>query len=504
MNTQPTGIEKVVSGHMCTGCGACAYVNSTQLQMIDTATHARRPQQQQTPAEGSKQFDLPILNSCDSKHHAAEAAAVCPGINWPAAPEKPTSGHPELHAEWGPVLEVWEGFAVDPEIRFRGSSGGVVTALALYCLEQGNMEGVLHVRARADAPLLNETVLSQNRASLIQGAGSRYSPASPCEELGLIENASKPCVFIGKPCDVAATVKARAIRPQLDANLGLTIAIFCAGTPSIEGTIELAKGLGATDPAHIENIRYRGQGWPGEITATWRDEKTGTSITNSISYEKGWGQILQKHRSWRCHVCADHTGEVADVSVGDPWYRPIGQGDPGRSLVLVRTERGRKLVREAVERGYLQLERREAWVVEASQPHLLRARGSTWGRAVVSRLLGVAAPRYPGMPLLASWWKRLGFKSRLQSLTGTLSRVFKKHLRDSEAAVPLTPMSHSAAAADQTTDDRPGEMNVNDLQLLLETHGATVAPLAEQNRSIPSKSATTLDVAETPSTFAHV
>ena len=436
MGIRPTSIEKVVSGHMCTGCGACAYVNSSQLQMMDTAAHARRPQ---IRSAGQELFELlPVLtNSTDLGCGATNAAAVCPGIDWPAAPPKPLSGHPELHAEWGPVLEVWEGFAVDPEIRFRGSSGGVVTGLALYCIEQSGMEGVLHVRARADAPLLNETVLSRNRESLIQGAGSRYSPASPCEELGQIENASNPCVFIGKPCDVAAVVKARKILPQLDRNLGLTIAIFCAGTPSIQGTIELARSLGANDPTQIESVRYRGQGWPGEITAIWRDEQSGESVTSSVSYEEGWGRILQKHRSWRCHVCADHTGEVADVSVGDPWYRPIGQGDPGQSLVLVRTERGRKLVREAVERGYLHLERREGWVMDASQPHLLRARRSTWGRAVVSRLMGVNAPRHPGMPLFSSWWKHLGLKARLQSLTGTLSRVFKKRLRSKEQAVPL-------------------------------------------------------------------
>ncbi len=435
MSNRPASIEDVVSGHMCTGCGACAYINSTQLQMIDTTGHARRPQLR---SAGQDLFELPVLtDSSEMVCGATNAASVCPGINWPAAPPKPLSGHPELHAEWGPVLEVWEGFAVDPEIRFRGSSGGVVTGLALYCIEQGGMEGALHVRARTDAPLLNETVLSRNRESLIQGAGSRYSPASPCEELGQIENASNPCVFIGKPCDVAAAVKAREIRPQLDRNLGLTIAIFCAGTPSIQGTIELAKSLGANDPSQIESVRYRGQGWPGEITATWRNEQSGESITNSISYEEGWGRILQKHRSWRCHVCADHTGEVADVSVGDPWYRPIGQGDPGRSLVLVRTERGRKLVREAVERGYLQLERREGWVLEASQPHLLRARGSTWGRAVVSRLMGVAAPRHHGMSLFSSWWNRLGLKARLQSLTGTFSRVFNKRLLSKEQAIPL-------------------------------------------------------------------
>ena len=66
----------------------------------------------------------------------------------------------ELAAGWGPVYEVWEGYANDEEIRFAGSSGGAATALALYCLEQQGVAGVLHTGARKDRPFLNETVFS--------------------------------------------------------------------------------------------------------------------------------------------------------------------------------------------------------------------------------------------------------------------------------------------------------------------------------------------------------
>ena len=47
----------------------------------------------------------------------------------------------------------------------------------------------------------------------------------------MIQNAPAPCVFIGKPCDVAAVENVRRLRPALDEKVGLTIAIFCAGTP---------------------------------------------------------------------------------------------------------------------------------------------------------------------------------------------------------------------------------------------------------------------------------
>ena len=49
-----------------------------------------------------------------------------------------------LGKEWGPITGIWEGYATDPETRFRGASGGVLTALAAYALEVLGMHGVLH------------------------------------------------------------------------------------------------------------------------------------------------------------------------------------------------------------------------------------------------------------------------------------------------------------------------------------------------------------------------
>lgn len=418
MSTPDSRILDIVDQHLCHGCGACAYASPDRLEMCDTEQHGRRPRLRGTEVE------------------PPATAQVCSGAEWPERPPLVEGAIAELYPVWGPVLEVWEGYSTDPEIRHRGSSGGAVTALALYGIEQGGQHGALHVRARADAPLLNEVVLSRDRDSLLAGAGSRYAPASPCEKLGLIEEASGPCVFIGKPCDVASTTRARGVRPQLDRQVGLQIAIFCAGTPAISGTLELVRRLGVDDPSRITDIRYRGEGWPGEITATWTDPDSGEPVTRSISYAEGWGNILQKHRQWRCQVCADHTGEHADFSVGDPWYRPVAAGEAGRSLILVRTERGRQWLQAARQAGYLEIERCEPWVLEASQQHLLRTQASIWGRSKALRLAGAASPRYPRMPLFSNWCRRLKLKQQAQSVWGTLTRVFRKGLRHAEGARP--------------------------------------------------------------------
>ncbi|MEV4760484.1 Coenzyme F420 hydrogenase/dehydrogenase, beta subunit C-terminal domain [Micromonospora sp. NPDC049559] len=449
---RPRDVHDVAARKLCTGCGVCAYLAPDEVRMVDVLDHGRRPLPVvPTPRAGGCGTDAVDARGAggggcgtggpDGRGAGATggdgaraALGCCPGIRLEHESHRPAPGEiAELRAAWGPVRAIWEGYAADPAIRFAGSSGGVATALAAYCLEGEGMAGVLHIGARADVPYLNEARLSRDRAELLAAAGSRYAPASPCERLDLVETADGPCVFIGKPCDVAAVRMARRTRPSLDARVGLTIAVFCAGTPSTRGTLEMLDRLGVPDPARLASVHYRGNGWPGRARARLGDDPPGRERT--LSYEQSWGEILQKHRQWRCYLCADHTGEFADVAVGDPWYRPTGD-DPGRSLVLARTERGVRLVEAAIAAGALVLAPGEPGILPASQPNLLRARGAVWGRLVTLRAAGLMAPRLRRLPMAGLWWRHLSTRQKLQSTVGTLRRIRRKRLREPAELVP--------------------------------------------------------------------
>ncbi len=289
------------------------------------------------------------------------------------------------------------------------------------------MAGVLHTAAREDRPYLNQTVLSTTRKELLANTGSRYAPASPCDSLQLIEQADKPCVFIGKPCDVAAVQSARKLRPQLDAKLGLTIAFFCAGTPSTRGTLELLRKVGVEDPDSVRNLRYRGNGWPGMWRVEWTDA-AGRDRCAELSYAESWG-FLQAYRQWRCYICPDHTGEFADIAVGDPWYREVKPGESGKSLIIARTKLGLEILRSASEAGYLLLETFDPSLLPRSQPNLLATRGSLWARLLTLRLFGVPVPAFLGFKLLPFWVRNLSLRQKFQSFVGTARRVFRRKLR---------------------------------------------------------------------------
>jgi coenzyme F420 hydrogenase subunit beta len=419
MSRKIQNVLDVAKNQLCTGCGACAYIDPS-IEMIDVFDQGRRPSQK-GPLD-------PTLGM-----------AVCPGFALGHEPKDwPSDTMNELAEGWGPVLELWEGFASDDDIRFSGSSGGAASALGLFCLEQKNMEGVLHTGAQKGHPYLNETVFSQTREELLGRAGSRYAPASPCADLATIETGKKPSVFIGKPCDVAATNKARKLRPQLDQNLGITIAIFCAGTPSTQGTFEMMKAMGCDKPESALSVRYRGKGWPGMAEVVYQDLPREPK-RSQMTYADSWGNILQKRRQWRCYICLDHTGEFADLAVGDPWYRPIPEGEPGRSLIVVRSERGRSILREAMEKGYIQAERVGPEKLPASQVGFQALRGKIWGRRLMLKLMGVPFPKYRNMPMFTFWWKDLSLSEKLRSVLGTFKRVFVKKLNKEVPLPSWTP-----------------------------------------------------------------
>lgn len=412
-------ITDVAEGHLCTGCGVCASVQPDDLRMVDDYRQGRRPM----AIEGREGADT------------SAALAVCPGRALGHGP-RPVGADESLWEGWGPVLEVWEGYAADPEIRFAASSGGAATALALHGIESGALHGVLHIRARDDIRYLNETVLSRSRDELLAATGSRYAPASPGDGLGMVTEAPGPSVMIGKPCDVAGARMAADRDPALDEKLGLTIAIFCAGTPNVHATVEMIRELGV-DPEAVESVRYRGNGWPGQAVVTGTN--AAEPVEGSASYERSWGEMLQQHRQWRCYVCIDHSGEFADISVGDPWYREIEPDDPGQSLVIVRTERGRRFLRDARAAGHLHLERVDNDLLPRSQPNLLETRGGVWGRIVALRLAGVPVPRYTNMATFGIWLRTLTLSAKIRSVGGTFTRIRRKRLRHREPVVPYTP-----------------------------------------------------------------
>lgn len=397
--------HQVSEWRLCVGCGACAYACPEQnITLINIVNSGIRPVHDPAKCRG-----------------CGDCIKVCPGYETIKEFQEDQSGIiKELNQSWGAVLEVWEGYAADPDIRFHGSSGGLASALALYCVEKERMSGVLHTAADDVNPLLNKTVFSRTRADILSRMGSRYSPSSPCSALKLIESAPESCAFIGKPCDVTAIRKAMSLRHSLDKKVGMIIGIFCAGTPSTQGTIDLLNKL-HINADDVSALRYRGKGWPGLFSVQHKEDN---NRTETLTYKEAWG-FIQAYRPYRCYLCPDATSELADISCGDPWYREVKADESGYSLVLVRTERGRQILHGAIETGYITLQRAAPKVLRLSQKDMPIKRGAVWGRLLTMRAFGIPVPKFVGFSLFRNWLA-IPAMEKARSVAGTIKRIIKR------------------------------------------------------------------------------
>ncbi len=403
-------VNSVVSRRLCVGCGACAYIcPKGQIALWDFLDEGVRP----------------VVGDPASCGECRRCVDVCPGVetDFGVLPPGPALGDARFRQDWGQILEIWEGHAVDPTIRFRGSSGGALTALAAYCLERGGMHGVLHIGQNPEDPVRNSTRLSRTRDDLMKAVGSRYAPASVCNGLALVEAAPAPCAIIGKPSEIAALRKAEAMQPGLAAKVGVAMSFFCAESPSTAGTLALLEKMGVR-PAELADLRYRGEGWPGHFAPTRRGE---TAPAGKMTYAESWA-FLQRFRPWSVQLWPDGSGELADISCGDPWYEQPDGENPGFSLVVVRTEKGREIVRGAIEAGYVTLTPAEPWKLDRSQANLATKKGAVGGRIAAQRLAGLPAPRFRRASMLGCWL-RLPWKEKLRSFAGTLRRIRTRGLR---------------------------------------------------------------------------
>lgn len=338
-------INKIIKNNFCLGCGLCSSVLGNEKCNINLTEKGFYHPQVEEGTDDSIVKDL------------------CPGIK---------VHYDGQNGIWGNISDVFEGWAADSDIRHKAASGGVVTSLALYLLESKKVDAILQVGVKDGEYLYNGLKISRSRQEIIECAQSRYAPALTLNNIKQILDGSQDTyAFIGKPCDIAGVKNLINIYPQYKDRFRQFISIFCAGMPSYNAT-EKAWRLSGKEESPI-SLKYRGDGWPGFFKAVWQD---GTEY--KMSYNESWGKILGRDVSFRCKICPDGIGMLADIAVGDSWNTKNGYPDftesEGRSFVFVRTEIGRQAITSACESGYIEKKQLEIDKIQYMQPYQYQKR----------------------------------------------------------------------------------------------------------------------------------
>lgn len=362
----------------------------------------------------SSGYVRPLVTGAADSTTEAEArqfAAVCPGLVVQAP--VPESGNE--HAVFGRVVSAWEGHAVDPEVRFQGSSGGVLTALSQWLVETKAVPALVGSSASITDPSRTVPVSIMTREEAMAASGSRYAPVANTS--AFIPGGTR--AFVGKPCEVTGACALEATTGVDDGGSAVKLSFFCAGTPSQAATEELVTDLGLAS-GQVEELRYRGRGWPGRF-----EVRTKSGGSASLSYDESWGKHLGRQLQWRCKICPDGTGAHADVAVGDFWRAdargyPVFDEQDGSSVVIARTRRGHDLLMRAHADGVIELRDVDLDEVARIQPLQVTRRFTLGARLAARVVSGHRVPRYRGYGLT-----RIGLRHPVMSarqFAGTLVR----------------------------------------------------------------------------------
>lgn len=398
-------LAAVLNGQLCSGCGGCAALAPEAVTMQISEAGYLRPVQ----TRGLSAFQENYLNQ------------ICPGVRVTQAP----AGRPD-HPLWGPYIAMHAGHATDPDLRRNASSGGALSAVLIHLLDSKEIDKVVQVGADPNLPIGNRTMLSQDGAAVFASAGSRYAPSAPLEGLEALLETDLRYAFVGKPCDVGALRAMMRFDDRIAARFPYLLSFFCAGVPSLTGARVVLSRLGAPED-EVTAFRYRGNGWPGFATATLRD-----GTTRQMSYADSWGGVLSRHVQFRCKICPDGTGGLADLVCADAWEAdergyPIFAERNGTSLIVSRTEKGEALLRSVVAAGRVEAFAFDPAGLAAIQPGQTGKRRLTLARLAALRAMGRAAPRYTGFHL----WRNAraaGFRANAKNFLGTLRRIWQGRL----------------------------------------------------------------------------
>jgi coenzyme F420 hydrogenase subunit beta len=330
-------IDSVLDSGLCCGCGTCAGI-CTQGAIEMAVDH-------------NKGIYIPLIDNKKCKE-CGFCCEACPGhaVNFEEL-NRGLFGRSPSDIRLGNYENCYIGHAVNDDIRFNASSGGVVTALLAFALEQGIIDGAVVTRMSKERVLEPEPFIARTIEELVDASKSKYCPVPVNVVLRDILNSkdNERFAVVGLPCHIHGIRKAQARNKKLQKKIVLCIGLICSHNNTFWQVKSLVERLDIREQ-NIEKIEFRGHGWPGRFAVVL---KNGDTVT--ISYS----EAMVQHNLWfnavpRCLLCCDLTSELADISCGDPWIPEVTANETmGKTLIISRSRSGERICKDAYNTNHI-------------------------------------------------------------------------------------------------------------------------------------------------------
>lgn len=343
-------LSHIVSGNLCHRCGTCIGIcpnNALNFNM-----------------EG-----FPCIENLAVCTDCKKCVKVCPGNSFNVQQHalKLFKEPPDINDMHGYFQDAGLAYATNTSIRHDGTSGGFITALLVSLLANKQIDGAIVVVSDDTDKWKGQAILAHTQEELLASTKSKYAIVPTNHILSQIRNESshtdqKRYAVVGLPCQIHGIRKALELDKHLRNKIVLTIGLFCHAAFEHEPIQYIWDSI-PTPKNNITRFISRIGKHPGTPHIELKD---GSLIQVYFPNKKGFrpssmeilNVLYRLYTPLRCLMCYDSTAEFADISVGDPWMKPPTDEikfQDGYSLVLTRTDAGKKYLDSAIESNEIML-----------------------------------------------------------------------------------------------------------------------------------------------------
>ena len=236
----------------------------------------------------------------------------------------------------GHYREIYLARATGQDALMHGQDGGVVSALLLWGLENGEIDGACTSKLSDERAWDAEPTVVTDAEGVLATAGSRYTySANPLALLKAAELGLSKVALVGMGCQSSVTgaLEVRRVN-KWRRKIAWTFGLLCSKSFTYDGLmVEIAQNELGLDLDHLARVNVKGK---------------------LLFYTDAGDEVIyplkdaQRFTRPGCMRCPDFAAEHADISFGG-----LGQSE-GWTLSIVRTEHGQDIWDRATADGVIE------------------------------------------------------------------------------------------------------------------------------------------------------
>lgn len=334
----------------------------------------------------------------------------------------------------GAYKKAFKGYALNDRIRFGGASGGVTTAILLYALDSGFIDGALVCRTRItdDHLVRTQFFIAKNQEDLLFSQGSMYVRTNFVPEaIRLIDEFHGRLAVVGLPCDLTLLRHKMRKDPQFALKVQFTIGLFCGHNSQEQLIDNVVQKLRPQASCNLDRFRFRIGLWRGYSLARFDGNKI---VEKKFSYYSLY-QNLYFFCQKKCLYCYDHFAYDADISVGDIWSYHLKNENIKYNSIICKNDKGDRVLSAAHDSGYIHLENEGIGEVLDGQSRGAPTHNNTSAKNRAGKWFGMKIPdkhnrKVKWHEYLAAWIILFNYKwSMNKRYAGWIFKVPRKFLK---------------------------------------------------------------------------